>query len=150
VMLFSLFAFVDGVSSIILGIRGEADGTYWWTMIFLGVMALAASIGAIAYPGLTLIILLYFVAASAIARGVFQIVASIKLCKLIEHEWLLGLSGVLSILFGIMLVSRPVAGMAVMAVLLGAYMTAIGVLQIALSLRLRKVGQRLSGSTPAA
>jgi uncharacterized membrane protein HdeD (DUF308 family) len=57
---------------------------------------------------------------------------------------------VLSILFGIMLVSRPVAGMAVMAVLLGAYMTAIGVLQIALSLRLRKVGQRLSGSTPAA
>jgi uncharacterized membrane protein HdeD (DUF308 family) len=151
VMLFSLFAFVDGVGSLILGIRGEADGTYWWTMILLGIIAIVASIGAMAYPGLTLLVLLSFVAVSAIARGVFQIVASIKLCKMINDEWLLGLSGVLSIVFGGLLLARPKVGLAVMAMLLGFYMVAIGVMQIALSLRLRKMNKRLvGGDSPAA
>jgi uncharacterized membrane protein HdeD (DUF308 family) len=150
VMLFSLFAFVDGVASIMLGVRGEADGTYWWTMIFLGIMAIAASIGAIAYPGLTVLVLLSFVAATAIARGVLQIIASIKLCKVIDDEWLLGLSGVLSIVFGGLLLARPKVGIAVMAMLLGAYMIAIGAMQIALALRLRKLNSRLAGGRSAA
>jgi uncharacterized membrane protein HdeD (DUF308 family) len=149
VILFSVFAMVDGIACLMLGLRGEADGTYWWTMILLGVMAIVASVGAIAYPGLTLVVLLGFVAATAIARGVFQIVASIKLCKLIDNEWLLGLSGVLSILFGVMILSRPIVGMAVMAMLLGAYMVAIGVMQIALGLRLWKVHGRLTAGAPA-
>jgi uncharacterized membrane protein HdeD (DUF308 family) len=81
---------------------------------------------------------------------VFQIVASIKLCKMIDDEWLLGLSGVLSIVFGVLLLARPKVGMAVMAILLGAYMIAIGAMQIALALRLRKLNKRLAGGGTAA
>src|SRR3978361_1021373 len=46
VLLFSVFTIVDGVAAIILGFRGEADGTVWWTMVMLGVLAIAAGIAA--------------------------------------------------------------------------------------------------------
>jgi len=38
VILWGIFALVDGIAGIMLGIRGEADGTMWWTMMLLGVL----------------------------------------------------------------------------------------------------------------
>src|ERR1700742_469771 len=57
VTLFGIFSIVDGVAALILGFRGEADGTVWWTMVTLGVVAIAAGIAAFAWPGVTLLIL---------------------------------------------------------------------------------------------
>ena len=141
VVLFAVFALIDGAACIVLGMRGEPDGTIWWTMIFLGVLALAAGILAIAWPQVTLIVLLSIVAWFAIVRGIFEIIAAVRLRKAIDDEWVLGLSGAASILFGILLLARPGAGLIVIALLIGAYMTAIGVLAIALSLRLRRLQQ---------
>jgi uncharacterized membrane protein HdeD (DUF308 family) len=149
VILFAVFAMADGIASIMLGIRGEADGTYWWTMILLGVLAIIAAVGAIAYPSITLLVLLSFVAVTAILRGIFQIVAAVKLREAIDDEWVLGLSGALSVIFGGLLLARPVVGMAVMAIMLGAYMLSIGALEIALALRLRKVHSRLKSGAQA-
>jgi uncharacterized membrane protein HdeD (DUF308 family) len=148
VVLFVVFSFIDGVGGVVLGLRGEPDGTVWWTMIFLGVLALATAIIAIAWPGLTLLILLSIIASFAIVRGVFEIIAAVKLRKVIDDEWVLGLSGAASILFGVMLFARPGAGLLVIAILIGAYMIAMGVLAVALSLRLRRLQHKLS--VPAA
>src|SRR5262245_31085860 len=90
VLLFALFSIIDGAASIMLGMRGEPDGTIWWTMIFLGVLALAAAILAFAWPQLTLIVLIYIVAGFAIVRGVFEIIAAIRLRKLMDDEWVMG------------------------------------------------------------
>ena len=62
--------------------RGEADGTVWWTMVLLGLLALAAGIIAVVYPGVTLLALVTIIAASAIVRGAFEIYAAIRL----RHE----------------------------------------------------------------
>jgi uncharacterized membrane protein HdeD (DUF308 family) len=149
VWLFIIFALVDGAASIALGVKGEPDGTFWWTMILLGIVAIGAGIGALFYPMTVLAVFLGFVAATAIIRGVIEIVASIRLCKVLEHEWLLGLSGALSILFGVLLLARPVAGLVVLALLMGAYMIAMGSMAVALSLRLRKLNQKLTAGGPA-
>jgi uncharacterized membrane protein HdeD (DUF308 family) len=149
VLLFALFAIADGVASIVLGFRGEPDGSYWWTMILLGLVAIVAGVGAFAYPKLTLLMFLSFVAYLAIIRGVFEIVAAIRLRKVLDDEWVLGLAGVLSIVFGVLLLSRPVVGLAVMAILMGSYMLAIGAMEVALALRLRKVHKRLASGSPA-
>jgi uncharacterized membrane protein HdeD (DUF308 family) len=101
---------------------------------------------ALTWPGLTLLVLLSVVAASAIVRGVFEIAAAIRLRKEIDDEWLLGLSGFLSILFGALILSRPGAGIVVIAILIGAYMLALGVMAIALSLRLRRLGNKLEAT----
>jgi len=144
VWVFAAFSLIQGVAEIVLGMRGEADGTVWWTMIFLGILSVAAGIVAFAWPGLTATILLYIIAISAIVRGVFAIVAAIGLRKQIDDEWVLVLTGVLSIAFGAILLSRPAAGALAMVLLIGAWMMALGVMTIALSLRLRKIQHKLS------
>jgi uncharacterized membrane protein HdeD (DUF308 family) len=139
VILFCAFAITDGVASLVLGIRGEPDGTIWWTMVVLGVLAIAAGVIAFFWPAITLLALLAIIAASAIIRGVLEIAAAVALRKEIQGEWLLALSGVLSIIFGALIIYQPVAGLLAIAILIGAYMIAVGVLAVALSLRLRRL-----------
>lgn len=147
---FAVFTAIDGVVALVIGIRGESDGTIWWTMVILGALAIAAGITAavmaLTWPGLTLTVLLAVVAASAIVRGVFEIAAAIRLRKEIDDEWILGLSGLLSILFGTLILARPGAGLLAIALLIGAYMVALGVMAIALSLRLRRLGNKLEAA----
>jgi uncharacterized membrane protein HdeD (DUF308 family) len=144
--LFGAFSLVDGAMSIVLGIRGEADGTIWWTMILLGVLAAMAGIIAFAWPGLTLLVLVTIIGVSAIVRGVFEIMAAVRLRKVLDDEWILGLSGFMSILFGGLILWRPDVGLLAIALLIGAYMIALGILAVALSLRLRRTGQTLSAA----
>jgi uncharacterized membrane protein HdeD (DUF308 family) len=142
--LFGAFSLIDGVVSIMLGIRGEADGTVWWTMIALGLLAAIAGIVAFAWPGLTLLVLVTIIGISAIVRGIFEIMAAVRLRKVLDDEWILGLSGAMSILFGGMILWRPDVGLLAIALLIGAYMMALGVLAVALSLRLRRMGRSLN------
>ena len=137
VILFSAFTIVDGVAAMVLGFRGEADGTVWWTMVFLGVLAIAAGVIAFAWPGVTLLVLATIIAISAIVRGAFEIFAAITLRKELEDEWILGLSGAMSVIFGALIMFRPGAGLIALTLLIGAYMLALGVFAIALALRLR-------------
>ena len=146
VVLFATFSIIDGVFGIVLGFRGEADGTVWWTMVLLGLLALAAGIIAVVYPGLTLLVLVTIIAASAIVRGAFEIYAAIRLRHEIDDEWILGFSGLMSIIFGLLIMWRPGAGLIAIALLIGAYMMALGIFGVALALRLRKVGQHITAS----
>jgi uncharacterized membrane protein HdeD (DUF308 family) len=143
---FGTFSLIDGVAALVIGFRGESDGTVWWTMVVLGVIAIAAGIIAFVWPGLTLLVLLTVIAVSAILRGAIEIAAAIRLRKEIDDEWILGLSGALSILFGALIIYRPDAGLIALALLIGAYMLALGILAIALSLRLRRMSNRLASA----
>jgi uncharacterized membrane protein HdeD (DUF308 family) len=150
VWVFGAFTMADGVAGVALGIRGEPDGTVWWTMVWLGALAILAGLTvgvmALAWPAMTLLVLAIVIGASAVARGVFEIVAAISLRKLIDDEWVLGLSGLLSILFGVLILARP-GTVAVVGILIGAFMLTIGILAVVLSLRLRKVQHNLAAHT---
>jgi uncharacterized membrane protein HdeD (DUF308 family) len=144
ILVFAAFSLVDGIVALVIGFRGESDGTVWWTMVVLGLIAIAAAIIAFAWPAITLVAFLAIIAVSAIVRGVFEIAAAIRLRKEIDDEWILGLSGFLSILFGALILYRPDAGLIAMALLIGAYMMALGILAVALALRLRRMSVRLN------
>lgn len=144
VLVFGVFTLIDGVAGIALGIRGGPDGKLWWPMILMGVLAVAAGILTFAWPSITAMVLLAIIAVSAIFRGVFEIYAAIRLRKEIDDEWILGISGAAAILFGVLLIARPLEGAVAIALLLGAYMIAMGILAVALALRLRKMGHKLA------
>ena len=120
VILFGAYAFVDGVALLIALARGDAGARrHAWSVGIMGVLGIVASIVTIVSPGITALSLLYLVAFWAIAMGVFQTVAAIALRREIEGEFWMGLGGVLSVVFGVLLVVSPGTGLITLVWLLG-------------------------------
>lgn len=70
--------------------------------------------------------------------GVTDIIAAIRLRKIIRNEWLLGLSGVASVLFGAIVLLFPTgAGALALAAFIAIYALLTGTMLVVLSLRLR-------------
>jgi uncharacterized membrane protein HdeD (DUF308 family) len=138
VLFFGAFALVDGIASLIAAITGRgATAPRWWLAI-VGLAGIAAGLLTFFWPGLTALVLLYFIAGWAIAMGVFQIIGAIQLRKEIDNEWLLILSGVVSVLFGILLLAVPGTGLLALIWLIAIDAIIFGVLVIGFGLRLRK------------
>jgi Uncharacterized conserved protein len=95
-------------------------------------------------PGLTALALLYVIAAWAIVRGVFEIIAAIHLRKELENEWLLALSGLLSVALGVLLIAAPGAGALALLWWIGGFAIIAGILMIVLGMRLKGVKDRLA------
>ena len=92
---------------------------------------------AFAWPGVTALVLLWLIAGWALVTCVLEIVAAVRLRREIQGEWLLALSGALSVLFGILLVAWPAAGALTVVFLIGAYAIVFGAVHVGLGLRLR-------------
>ncbi len=95
-------------------------------------------------PGVTAVALLFVIAAWAIITGVFEVVAAIRLRKEIEGEFWLGSSGVVSVLFGALLLARPGAGALTVLWMFGAYAIAFSFVLFLLAFRLRKLGKQIN------
>src|SRR6185295_15623318 len=89
-------------------------------------------------PGVTALVLLVFIATWAIVLGIFQIIGAIRLRKEIDNEWTLGLSGALSVLFGIVILIAPGAGALGLVWAIAAYAIVFGVLLIMAALKLKQ------------
>jgi uncharacterized membrane protein HdeD (DUF308 family) len=136
VAIFGVYAIIDGVTNLILGF--SRNHRSWWHVL-QGVTGIAAGVLAFLWPGVTALALIWFIGAWAIVTGVFEIAAAVRLRKVIRGEWLLGLSGVMSVVFGILLFAFPGAGAVGIAWILGVYAAAAGLVLIALGIRLRSL-----------
>ncbi len=148
-LLFGAYAVVDGVTSMATALAHRRDEPLWGPLLFGGVAGIVIGGITLFMPGNTALVLLYFIAAWALLIGVAEVVAAVRLRKEIEREWLLGLAGVLAILFAAVLFLYPGAGALAMLLYIGAYAAVAGVLLIALGLELRRWG-RAHAVTPAA
>jgi uncharacterized membrane protein HdeD (DUF308 family) len=138
VIVWGAYALADGILSLIAAYRVRDQGKPFWSLVMVGLLGIAAGIVTFIWPGMTALLLLIFIAAWAIVMGIFQIIAAIRLRKEIQNEWLLGLSGVLSVLFGIIMFVQPGAGAIAVIWVIAAYAIVFGVLLIWLGLRLKK------------
>lgn len=138
VLVWGAFALADGVLALIAGIRIRDRGRPLWALIVVGLLGVGAGIATFLWPGLTALVLLYIIAFWALVAGVFQVIAAIRLRKDIRNEWFLGLSGLVSILFGAMLVMQPGAGALALVWVIGIYAVFFGILLLVFSLRLKQ------------
>ena len=136
VFLFGAYALVDGVFSIVVAFRAGEHHTHWWTLLLVGLAGIAAGLMTFFYPGITAIALLYIIAAWAIVHGITEIIAAFQLRREITNEWLLGLAGLASLIFGILVVIMPGAGALATIWLIGIYAIIFGVLLLGLAYRL--------------
>lgn len=144
VLLFGAYALVDGVLGVVAALRGDTD--HRWAMLAEGLIGALAGIVALVWPGLTALVLLYIIAFWAIVTGVLEIVAAVRLRRVINNEWALIVGGVLSVLFGAILIVAPGAGALAVVWLIGAYAVVFGIALLALSWRLRDHAQKLGSS----
>jgi len=152
VLLFGAYAFVDGVFALIALFRGAGKDRFW-VLVLEAVVGIGIGILTIAHPATTALVLLYYVGIWAILTGVFELMAAIRLRKEITGEFWLGLAGVLSIAFGILLFVVPGSAALALTIWIGAYAFIFGIMLILLAFRLRRfdVGHQRppATSTPA-
>ena len=72
---------------------------------------------------------------------------AIQLRKEISYEWALIVSGLISIIFGIVLVANPGAGALALVVVIGAFALMFGVMMIVFAFRVRGLPTRLERLT---
>ena len=136
VLLFGAYAIVEGVFSLIAAVRGRTDEPRW-LLALQAIASIAAGFVAFLWPGLTALVLLYVIAAWALVIGVLQIVAAVRLHSRIRGEGWLVLSGILSMIFGVLMMWAPGAGALALVLWIGSYAIVFGALLIVLAFRLR-------------
>jgi uncharacterized membrane protein HdeD (DUF308 family) len=147
VLLFGAYALVNGIFTLVMAIRAPAGIPGKGTLIFLGLLGIAAGIVTFVYPGITALSLLWVIAFWAIFTGVFEIMTAVRLRKELTNEWLLILSGALSVVFGVLILARPGAGALSIVWLIGAYAILFGVMMLALAMRVKGLATHARAAT---
>ena len=127
--------------AIIAGVRAAERHERWWSPVLKGLAGIVAGVLAFVWPALTALALLCLIAGWAIVTGVLEIVAAVHLHRA-HGEWLLILNGVLSVLFGFLVVIWPSAGVLTLLWLIGAYAIVFGIVLLVLAFRLRNLHRR--------
>ena len=144
IALFASFSLLSGAASIASAIRHRGTEKGWWLPLLLGLVSIVAGAIAILNPEVTIFILVLIMAAHAVVTGVLDIAMAIRLRKEIEHEWLLVLTGAVAILFGVVIFLFPPVGVLTLALMVGIYAAAIGILLLALAFQTRKWAKHAS------
>jgi uncharacterized membrane protein HdeD (DUF308 family) len=129
------YALIDGILAIVAGIRGSEGRR--WLLLAEGVLGVLAGLIAFFWPGMTALVFLYVISAWAIFTGLLKVVMAISFRRELENEWLMILSGVLSVVFGVILGVLPGVGLLSLVWLLGIYALIFGVALIVLGFRVR-------------
>nr|MDA3785698.1 DUF308 domain-containing protein [Deltaproteobacteria bacterium] len=112
---------------------------HWFFMLMVGLAGMLIGVGIFIWPAASILVIILLVGGWAVITGILEIAAAINLRAFIEHEFLLGLSGLLSILFGVILFIYPQLGGVAMVWVIGIYALLFGVLLIFLGFKLRRL-----------
>ena len=138
VVVFGIYVIIEGVLSLVAAFNNRWMRS-WWILLLEGLSGIVIGCVAFIWPGLTAVVLLIFIAIWAIFTGLLEIGAAIQLRKEIQGEWILALTGVLSILIGLILLINPGAGALAVVWLIGIYALMFGGLLTFLGLKFHKL-----------
>lgn len=141
VLFFGAFSIADGVLWSWIALSGRKHDERWWELLLRGLLSIGVGIITFLKPEVTALIVLFYIAIWAVASGVLEIAAAIRLRKEIKGEWLFILGGLVSVAFGILLMLWPGEGALAVAWLIASYAIAFGAILVALAFRLRHIGK---------
>jgi uncharacterized membrane protein HdeD (DUF308 family) len=142
--LFAAFALIGGIASVAAAIQHRHADEDWWLMLLVGIVSIGAGLIASMSPSLTSLVLVLVIAANALVTGVLDIVSAVRLRKHVKGEVLLGLTGLVSIAFGVFVFMFPLAGALSLVWMISAYAFVHGILLVALAFRARPLAHGLA------
>src|SRR5262245_54545348 len=121
VLVFGCVAFATVIATVIAAARSGRAGDSWGALLIEGLLGIAIGALAVLWPARMALAFVWLIGGWALLAGALEIASAVRLRKFIKHEWALGLAGVLSILFGLLMFFRPLAGGLAVVWWLGAY-----------------------------
>src|SRR5215467_8599876 len=143
VYLFGAYAIINGVAAAATALRYTQEQG-WALLLVEGILGILVGILAFVWPGITALVFLFLIAAWAIVIGLIEVVAAFVLPIGAGREWLLGLAGAASIIFGVLIAVRPGSGLVTLVWLLGIYAIVYGILFLVAYFRSRSLASSLT------
>jgi uncharacterized membrane protein HdeD (DUF308 family) len=143
VLTFGAYAFIGGVAAIVSAARRERAGASWGALLAEGILGIAVAVIAVLWPASAALAFVWVIGAWALMTGALEIGTAVRLRKVIDHEWTLGLAGGISIAFGLLMLLRPAVGGLAVVFWLGGYAFVIGILLVVLGFKLKGIHSRL-------
>lgn len=137
VILFGAFSFLGGVFSIFAALKARGG----WILITQGILGVLIGLAALLFPLLILTVLLALIAVWAVITGGLELLMALRLAQIGPGRWLLILNGLVTLLFGVLLMIWPLTGMLVMVGLIGAFAILNGLLLFGLAFHLHGLQQ---------
>ena len=149
IMVFGAMVLVAGILSIVAGLRRQANQRPVGAIVVEGIVCIAFGLLALLKPGATAVAWLYVVSGFAVVSGVLHIAAGVRLRREWPGEWVLIFNGILTVVFGILMVLLPWAGLLSLIWLIGAYSLFFGILLLVTAFRVRAAWSRGQSPRPA-
>lgn len=146
VLLFSAYMLVDGAFSIAGAIRSMGRNERWGWMLLNGICSILTAIVAFLWPGLTAIVFVLIIAAWSIVSGALMLTAAYRMRRGAGARGWLIFGGILSVLFGMLLVIAPLIGAIVLTWWIGAYVLVLSIFMLVVAFNLRSRATRSGGS----
>jgi uncharacterized membrane protein HdeD (DUF308 family) len=143
VLLIGVYAFVRGSIWLSFGLLAATARERWWPFVVNGIVGISFGVLTFAEPQAMIVALVSVLGAWAVLTGVLEIIAAVRFRRVIPDEFLLGLGGVVSVVFGVAVLAQPSIAATTFTLLFGAYAIVVGLAQVWLGLRLRSLGERV-------
>jgi uncharacterized membrane protein HdeD (DUF308 family) len=147
VIFFGAYVLIDGILLLIKTIGNWSERGDRWLLLLEGLLGIGIGVITLVAPGITAVVLIFYIAAWSLATGVLEIAAAIRLRKEIQGEGWMILSGIASIVFAILVMFFPGVGALGLLWLIAAYAIIFGVMLVILGFRLRGHRSRSKGVT---
>lgn len=134
VALFAAYALLAGASAMAGAVRTRSEHKDWWLLLLLGACGLAAGALALWQPALTLLALVIVIGLAALVTGALDMALALRMRRPMRGpEWMLALSAIASLAFGIIVLLMPDLGLMAMVGLFGLYCIVAGGLYLAMA-----------------
>jgi uncharacterized membrane protein HdeD (DUF308 family) len=145
---FAAYLLVDGISNVIGSVlHRQKDG--WWIMLLMGILGVLVGGYALLNPPLSMLAFIYLVALEAIVLGVFLVMLGYKVRQATTREWILYVTGAMSILFGVLVVMNPAAGSISIVYMIAMWAVIIGVLKVIFAFKVKNLPERVESKLAA-
>ena len=146
VMFLGAYFFIAGIFTVINAIQGRKVNRDWGWDLFFGIVYILAGVIVFMRPVasalFTEVFLVYMLAFVALFGGIVRIFTGIRLRKEIEGEWALILTGILFIIFSIILMLYPVMSGVALIWTIGIFAIIGGIILTVLAFRLHRLAKQ--------
>lgn len=134
---FGAFTFISGIFTSLAALSAAASHSQWGLMLVSGLLSIVVGILALISPVQMALAMVWVLGAWALLTGVFEIATALTSPWIGSHKWLLALAGLVSVVFGCLLIGNPIAGAVSLVWLMGGYALMLGVLFVVMGFKFK-------------